>query len=100
MAPWFGVTRVLTALNLALLLGLSYVWLGNYRRVSTSFTRGFVVFGGLLAVQNAYALYIYVLDPTTSEWFADIPERYTGAIMLLTLLQFGALVVLARITLE
>ncbi len=100
MATWFTVTRLVTGMNLLLLVALSYVWLRNYRRLQTRFTRGFLVFGGFLLVQNAYALYIYVLDPTTSDWFANIPARYNLAIMLLTVLQFGALVALARMTLR
>ena len=100
MAIWFDVTRLVTLFNLGLLLGLSYVWLRNYRTLRTRFTLGFLVFGAFLLAQNGYALYIYVVDPTTSSWFAEIPERYNLAIMLLTLLQFGALAVLSWVTLE
>lgn len=98
MALWFGVTRVVTGLNLAILLALMVVWLRNYRQLRTRFTLGFLVFGGFLLVQNGYALFIYVVDPTTSDWFANIPERYNVAIMLLTVLQFGAISTLAWMT--
>ena len=100
MPIWFDVTRLVTVFNLGLLLGLSYVWLRNHRLLRTRFTLGFLAFGAFLLAQNAYALYIYVVDPTTSRWFAEIPERYNVAIMVLTLLQFGAIVVLSWVTRE
>lgn len=100
MALWFDLTRLLTVLSLGLLLGLSYVWIRNYRALHTRFTLGFLLFGAFLFVENAYGLYIYVLDPTTSHWFAEIPVRYNVAIMTLTLLEFAALVVLSWMTFE
>ncbi|WP_254544256.1 hypothetical protein [Halomarina pelagica] len=98
MALWFDVTRLATALNLVLLGGLCYVWVRNYLRLRTPFTLGLLVFGAFLLVQNGFALYIYVLDPTTSDWFGAIPERYNVAIMTLTVLQFGAVLALTWIT--
>lgn len=100
MSLWFDLTRLLTVLSLGLLLGLSYVWVQNYRRFQTRFTLGFLLFGVLLSAENAYALYIYLLNPTTSHWFAEIPVRYNVAILTLTVLEFVALVVLSWITFE
>jgi len=100
MPIWFTVTRVATVLNLALLCALGYVWVRNYRRIRTRFTLGLLVFGAFLLAENGYALYLYLLDPTTSHWFSEIPQRYTVSIMLLTLFQFGALAVLSWITLD
>ncbi|MFB6170443.1 MAG: hypothetical protein ABEJ06_04770 [Haloarculaceae archaeon] len=100
MALWFALTRLLTVINLGLLLGLSYVWVRNYRALHTRFTLGFILFGAFLLTENAYALYIYVLDPTTSHWFAEIPARYNVAIMTLTLFEFAALAVLSWMTFE
>lgn len=100
MALWFDLTRLLTVLSIGLLLGLSIVWARNYRTLHTRFTLGFLLFGGFLLIENGYALYIYVLDPTTSHWFAEIPQRYNAAIMTITLLEFAALVVLSWMTFE
>lgn len=100
MAIWFTVTRVATVLNIALLLGLVYVWARNYRQIRTRFTVGFLAFGGFLLAQNAFALYIYVLNAKTSGWFAEIPELYNMSIMVLTVLQLAAIAVLAWVTLE
>ena len=98
MALWFDVTRLATGLNLLLLGALSYVWLRNYLRLRAHFASGLLVFGVLLLLQNGFAAYIYVVDPTTSGWFATIPARYNLAIMVLTVLQTAALLALAWIT--
>lgn len=98
MTVWFDVTRVVTALNLVVVLSLSAVWVRNYRRYRSRYLLGFLAFGGFLLVQNAYALNLYVLDPTTSGWFADIPPRYNFAIAVLTLLEFAALAALAWVS--
>ncbi|WP_254534752.1 hypothetical protein [Halomarina litorea] len=100
MELWFTVTRVATLVNLVVLGGLSYVWLRNYLRLRATFALGLLVFGGLLLVQNGFATYIYLVDPSTSRWYAGIPERYNIAIMVLTVLQTSALAALVRITLE
>lgn len=98
MALWFDVTRAVTACNLVLALALSAVWVSHYRRYRTRYLLGFLAFGGFLVAQNAYAINLYVFDPTTSGWFANIPPRYNFAIAVLTVLQFGALVALAWVT--
>jgi NADH:ubiquinone oxidoreductase subunit 3 (subunit A) len=100
MSLWFDVTRIATVINIILLLGLSYVWVRNHLRLRTKFTVGFLAFGGFLLADNAFAFYIYVLNPTTSGWFAGIPERYNVVIMLLALFQLGALLALAWVTFE
>jgi len=98
MTVWFDVTRVVTALNLVVVLSLSAVWVRNYCRYRSRYLLGFLAFGGFLLVQNAYAFNLYVLDPTTSGWFAEIPPRYNFAIAVLTVLEFAALAALAWVT--
>lgn len=100
MSIWFDVTRIATVLNLCLLAGMSYIWVRNYLRIRTKFGLGFLAFGGFMLAENGFALYLYVLDPTTSSWFAGIPVRYNVAFMLLALFQLCALSALAWITLE
>lgn len=51
---------VLEAVNLALLLGLLYVYVNNYRAVRTGLGLGLILFAALLALQNALALYFHV----------------------------------------
>lgn len=100
MPSWFDVTRLVTVLNLLLLCTLNSIWLRNHRTLRTRFTLGFLLFGALLLVESGFAFYLFVLNPTTSDWFTGIPTRYNLAIMVLTLLQFGALGVLSWVTLE
>lgn len=100
MSLWLDVTRLATALNVLLLVGLSLVWARNYSRVRTRFTMGFLAFGGLLLAENAFALYLFAIDPTTSAWFAEIPPLYNRSLMVLAVLQFAALAVLSWITVQ
>lgn len=100
MSFWIDVTRIATAANVLLLVGLSVVWARNYARVRTRFTVGFLAFGSLLLAENAFALYLYAIDPTTSAWFADIPPLYNRSLMILAVLQLAALAVLSWITLQ
>ncbi|MCO8256799.1 hypothetical protein NKF26_23560 [Haladaptatus sp. AB618] len=98
MSIWFDVTRIVTLLNITLLLGLLYVWVRNHLSLRTRLTFGFLVFGTFLLVENSYAFYIFVIDPTTSGWFAEIPARYNFALMVLAILQAGALGTLSWVT--
>lgn len=98
MALWFDVTRTVTALNLALALALSAVWLRNYSRYRSRYLLGFLAFGAFLVAQSVYAINLYVLDPATSGWFAEIPPQYNFALAVLTVSQFGALLALAWVT--
>ncbi len=71
MGIWIDIARVSTALNVVLLLGLSYVWLDNYRQFRSKHTLGLSVFAILLLCQNALAVYIYSWDETCCHvWFA------------------------------
>ncbi|WP_336037881.1 hypothetical protein [Halobacterium yunchengense] len=98
MTLWFDVLRAGTALNLALAASLSVVWLRNYRRYRSAYLLGFLAFGGFLLAQNAYALYLFALDPATSGWFAEIPPRYTFALAVLAVCELAALLALTWVT--
>lgn len=98
MTLWFDVMRAGTALNLALAASLTVVWLRSYRRYRSTYLLGFLAFGAFFVVQNAYALNLFVLDPTTSGWFAEIPQRYTFALAVLVVCELAALVALAWVT--
>ncbi|WP_435076048.1 hypothetical protein [Halococcus sp. AFM35] len=100
MPIWFDVTRLVTVLNIAVLCGLGYLWVRTHLELRTKVTLGFLLFGGFLLVENGFAFYLFVVDPTTSAWFAEIPARYNIAFMVLTLLQFGALGALSWVTVE
>jgi uncharacterized membrane protein YozB (DUF420 family) len=98
MTLWFDVTRLVTALNLALAAALTVVWLRNYRRYRSAYLLGFLAFGAFLLAQNVYAINLFVLDPTTSGWFAEIPPRYNFALAVLAVFESAALLALAWVT--
>lgn len=99
MGIWIDVARVSTALNVVLLLGLSYVWLDNYRQFRSKHTLGLSVFSLLLLAQNAIALYVYSWDNVLSAWFATaVPPIAWKAMLTLHVLEFLALVFLTWVT--
>lgn len=99
MGIWIDVARVSTALNVVLLLGLSYVWLDNYRQFRSKHTLGLSVFSLLLLAQNAIALYVYSWDDVLSAWFATaVPPIAWKAMLTLHVLEFLALVFLTWVT--
>lgn len=99
MGIWIDVARVSTALNVVLLLGLSYVWLDNYRQFQSKHTLGLSVFSVLLLAQNALAFYIYSWDNLLSVWFATkVPAPAWKAMLALHVLELLALVFLTWVT--
>ncbi|WP_435153766.1 hypothetical protein [Haladaptatus sp. DFWS20] len=92
MGLWIDVARASTALNILLLLGLSYVWLRNYMQFRSKHTLGLSVFAVLLLAENALALYVYSWDKILSVWFATkVPPIAWKAMLALHVLEFFAL---------
>jgi len=99
MGLWIDVARAATALNVALLVALTYVWGRNYRQFRSKHTLGLTVFGVLLLAENTLAFYYYLLDPTLAGWFETaVPAVAWRAMMLLHVLESGALAFLAWVT--
>lgn len=98
MSLLLEVARIAAAANVALLLGLGYVWLGNYRRHGATHTLALLVFAAFLLVQNFVWLYLYVLHTGYIEWFleADIDVQALSAA--LCALETAALAFLTWIT--
>lgn len=71
MTLWVSLAQVATATSAVLLLALASVWVRNYRQLRSKHTLGMLVFALLLFVENAFALYVYLLDPTLSTWFGS-----------------------------
>lgn len=96
---WSLVARVVTGLNVLLLLGLGYVWGRNYVEFRSKHTLGLFVFAGLLLARNCWRVYIYQFDPILAAWFASeaVPD-IAWHTMLLHVFEFLALVFLAWIT--
>ncbi|WP_058366738.1 hypothetical protein [Haloparvum sedimenti] len=99
MSLWFDVARVAAGVNVLLLLALIAVWGRNYLEFRTKHTLGLAVFALLLLAENALSLYIYLVDPTLSGWFAtDVPAIAWRAMMALHVLETAALGFLVWIT--
>ena len=96
---WLDVARVATALNIVLLVGLSYVWLDNYRQFRSKHTLGLSVFALLLTAENALSLYYYLLHARLANWFATaVPPLAWKAMVVVHLFELCALLFLAWVT--
>jgi len=50
----------LAVASIALLLGLLYIYVGNYRSLRSPFSIGLIVFATLFLLENLAAMYFYV----------------------------------------
>jgi len=98
MTLWYDVARIAIVINLVLLLGLGYVWVRNYLQFRSKHTLGLTLFAGMLFLENAAALYLYMLDPVLSAWMADVPVQPQRLLTLLRLFEAGALAFLTWVT--
>jgi hypothetical protein len=98
MAIWLDVARITAGVNILLLLGLSYVWVRNYAEFRSKHTLALSLFGLVLLVENAVALYFFSLDPIISVWLSTSDPIAQWAMMVLRLLEFGALVIMTWAT--
>lgn len=92
------IARVAIVGNLLLLSSLVYVWVRNYLTLRSMHTLGLLTFATFLFVENALALYFYFFEPTLHVWVASVPPRAQGAMTLLRVCEFAALVVLTLTT--
>ena len=101
MALLVNIVRVFIVLNLALLVGLAYVWGRNYVELRSKHALGLLLFAGFLLGENALAAYFFIVDPTLAAWIDDpdlVPPVAQGAMMILRVFEFGGLVFLSWIT--
>jgi hypothetical protein len=98
MTLWVDVARVAIILNVALLLGLDYVWGRNYRQFRSKHTLGLLLFGTLLLAENLLALYFYFFHPVLQVWVTSIPDLAQFAMTSLRVLEFGGLLFLSWTT--
>ena len=59
MGTWITAAAVLAGVNVVLLVGLTGVWLRNYRQFRTGMVAGLVAFGSVMLVENAAALFFF-----------------------------------------
>ncbi|NUE03010.1 hypothetical protein HUB97_10970 [Halorubraceae archaeon YAN] len=99
MSVWFDIARISAGLNIVLLGALLYVWGRNYVEFRSKHTLGLLLFALFLLAENALSLYIYVVDPTLSAWFAsDVPAIAWRGMMALHVLETIGLTFLVWIT--
>ena len=95
------IVQVFAVLNILLLAGLLYVWGSNWWQLRSKHTLGLVLFGSLLLLENAAAAYLFILDPTLSEWITNaqaVPRPAQMTLAGLRLLEFGGLSFLTWVT--
>lgn len=86
------IATAATALSIVVLVGLTVVWLRNYREFGTPLVLALAVFGVVLLLENAVALYflldsmemLYAADTTVHRWVASL-----RSLQLLALLALG-----------
>lgn len=101
MSLWFDVARVAAGLNILLLAVLLSVWGRNYLDLRSKHALGLMVFATLLLLENAIALYIYLLDPTLSVWFSSsVPAIAWRGMMSLHILETVGIGFLVWITMD
>lgn len=90
------VATALASINILLLVGLTIVWLRNYRTFGSSLILGLVAFGAVMMIENGVAIYfffsmqmLYGSDPTAQ-----------STVVVLRALQFIALVFLTYVTMK
>ncbi|HEX9566270.1 MAG TPA: hypothetical protein VGA48_01580 [Thermoplasmata archaeon] len=59
------IDLVLAGASIAVLIGLLYIYVGNYRGLRSPLSAGLIVFAGLFLIENLAAMYFYV---ALSEW--------------------------------
>ncbi|MFD1512749.1 hypothetical protein [Halomarina rubra] len=95
------LAQVATATSVVLLFVLASVWVRNYRQLRSKHTLGMLVFALLLLVENAFALYVYLLDPRLSAWFGTaVPDVAWYAMLGFHVLEALAIGFLTWVTLD
>lgn len=95
------LVRVFAVLNIALLVGLTYVWGRNYAQLRSKHALGLLLFAVFLLGENLFAVYFFVLHDTLSAWIADetlVPPIAAGAMLVLRVFEFLGLAVISWVT--
>lgn len=100
MALWLDVMRTATVLNIGLLVVLAFIWARNYLSIRSKHTLGLLIFAVFMLAHNALAIYFSTIHADLSRWYADVSELPQFAMMVLSVLQLGALVFLTWVTWE
>jgi hypothetical protein len=101
MSLLIDAARVAVAINIVLLAVLASIWGRNYWKLRSKHTLGMLVFAALLLLENAFALYFYLIDPNLSFWFnTQVPDIAWRAMLLFHVLETLAIVAITWTTLD
>lgn len=95
------VVRLLTVLNLFVLLGLAAVWGRNWWELRSKHAFGLLLFAVLLIGENALGAYLFMIDPTISGWIGNpelVPPPAQYAMVAFRVLEFAGLAFLSWVT--
>lgn len=98
VSTWLYVTWSAAAVNVALLVSLTYVWGRNWLQFHSKHTLGLAAFAVSLLLENALALYLFYWHPDISAWIVAQAPIAHFAIGGLRLLELVALVFLVWVT--
>ncbi|WP_436934164.1 hypothetical protein [Halovenus marina] len=99
MSLWFDIARLAAGINVVFLTVLLFVWGRNYLEFRSKHTLGLGMFAVFLLARNALSLYIYMVDPMLSSWFAsDVPDIAWRGMMALHVLETLGLAFLLWVT--
>jgi hypothetical protein len=96
MDPLIMTASAFAAVNVLLLAALTLVWVRNYQAFGTSLVAGLIVFGGVMLLENAIALYFFL----SMQMFYAGDLHVQQAVAVLRGLQFVALVFLTYVTMK
>jgi hypothetical protein len=96
MEPLIQAASALAGLNVLMLLGLTVVWIRNYRTFGTGLLLGLVTFGAVMLVENAMAVYFFF----SMQSFYSGDPHVQQAVLVLRGLQLVAIGVLTYVTMQ
>lgn len=98
MSLWLSAGRVAAGVNVVLLAWLLSIWWSTYRQHGARHTRGLLVVGGFLFVENLVWVGLYFLHAPFFNWYQVGDSVVQAGVLSLCGLETIALLVLAWIT--
>lgn len=101
MAVLIDAMHAFSVLNVALLIGLGYIWGRNFLQFRSKHTLGLLVFAVLLLAENALAIYLFVFHHDLTVWINTaslVPPIAQRAMLALRVLEFVGVVFLTWVT--
>ncbi len=99
MGLWLSASRIAAGVNVILLVWLVSIWWDTFRRHGAWHTRGLLVVGGFLLVENLVWVGLYVFHPPFYGWYEATGDTLVRAgVFSLCGLETVALLVLLGMT--